>query len=274
MTDMVRNLTGASRLYAVLGDPVAQVQTPRLVNPIFQRAGHDLFAVPFHVHPGSLAAFFALARDMPNIAGIGVTVPHKIAAAALCDSLTDAARAVGAVNSIQRGADGRLHGALFDGTGFVRGLGARAARLAGAEVLMVGAGGAGRAIAHALAAAGVARLRLVDIDAQAAAATAAMARAHGLQAGIEDAGALGNATVLINASPVGLKGGAAFPVDLAGLHPHLLVADIASLARRTELLQAAAAAGCATSDGTDMLQAQIGLIAGFAAGLDAGEALE
>ena len=273
MSDLVRNLTGGSRIYAVLGDPVAQVQTPRLINPIFQRARHDLFAVPFHVRPAELAAFFGLARAIPNIAGIGVTVPHKIAAAVLCDDLTPAARAVGAANSIQRCDDGRLCGALFDGEGFVQGLGAQAARLAGAEVLMVGAGGAGRAIAHALAGAGVARLRLVDIDAGAAAATADMARGLGLPATVESAGAVGRADVLINASPVGLKGGAAFPVDLRGLRRNMLVADIASLARRTELLEAAAGAGCATSDGTDMLQAQIGLIAGFAAGLPAGEAL-
>lgn len=274
MTDLVRNLTGGSRIYAVLGDPVAQVQTPRLINPIFQRAGHDLFAVPFHVRPADLAAFLALAHAVPNIAGIGVTVPHKVAAAALCDDLTPAAQAVGAANSIQRRADGSLQGALFDGIGFVRGLGPRSARLVGAEVLMVGAGGAGRAIAHALAGAGVARLRLVDIDTEAARSTAAMARAHGLDTRVEAAGAVGAADVLINASPVGLKGGTAFPVDLCGLHPGMLVADIASLARRTELLATAAAAGCATSDGADMLGAQIGLIAGFAAGLPAGEALE
>jgi len=273
MTDLVRNLTGASRVYAVLGDPVAQVQTPRLINPIFQRNGHDLFAVPFHVGPAQLAAFWALARNIPNIAGIGVTVPHKIAAARLCDSLTPAARSVGAVNSIQRRADGTLHGALFDGEGFVRGLGQNARHLQGAEVLMVGAGGAGRAIAHALAGAGVARLRLVDIDADAAAATARMAKDLGLPAAPDASGGIGAAQVLINASPVGLKAGGPFPVDLAGLHAGMLVADIASLARRTELLDTATAAGCATSDGTDMLVAQIGLIAGFAAGLPAGQAL-
>lgn len=270
---LIPNLSGKSRIYAVLGDPVAQVQTPRLINPIFAEAGLDLFAVPFHVTPEQLAPFFDVMRAVPNIAGIGVTVPHKVAAMALCDSLTPAARQVGAVNSIQRRPDGSLHGALFDGTGFVRGLGVHAARLRGAEVLMVGAGGAGRAIAHALAEARAGRLRLVDLDSRAARDAADMARGLGLAAAAEPAQGLGAASVLINASPVGLKEGAAFPVDLAGLAPGILVADIASLARQTELLGAARAAGCATSDGNDMLAAQIRLIAGYAAGLDAGQPL-
>jgi shikimate dehydrogenase len=211
---------------------------------------------------------------MSNIAGIGVTVPHKIAAASLCDSMSEAARAVGAVNSIQRTADGAMHGALFDGIGFVQGLGAARERLAGADVLLLGAGGAGRAIAHALAGEGLGRLRIVDLDPAAVEFTADMAnRTAGARiAGPAEAGP-GEATVWINATPMGLRAGDVFPVDLALLSARTLVADIASLSRETELLKRARALGCATSDGNDMLNAQIALIAGFAAGLEPGEPL-
>lgn len=89
------NIDGETRIYAVWGDPVRQVQTPRLINPLFAAAGRNIVAVPFHVRPDQLARSWAAFRQMSNIAGIGVTVPHKIAAAGLCDNMSEAARAVG-----------------------------------------------------------------------------------------------------------------------------------------------------------------------------------
>jgi len=268
------NIDGSTRIYAVFGDPVKQVQTPHLINPIFAAAGCNLVAVPFHVTPFTLTATWAAFRELSNIAGIGVTVPHKVAAARLCDSLTDAASQVGAVNSIQRHADGSMHGALFDGTGFIQGLASARSRLKGAEILLLGAGGAGRAIAHALATEAPARVMVMDRDPESVAFTvnlinrvagAGIARKAGPDAG--------QAAVWINATPVGLKPGDKFPVDLAALTPDTLVADIASLSRETELLCRARELGCATSDGNDMLNAQITLIAGFAAGHEAGSPL-
>jgi len=272
--DLVPNLDGNSRIYAVFGDPVAQVQTPRLINPLFAAAGCNLFAVPFHVSASRLTATWTALAALPNLAGIGVTVPHKVAALALCDELTETARAVGAVNSIQRKADGRMHGALFDGQGFVDGLGEHRKRLRGARVMMVGAGGAGRAIAHALCSEGLERLDIFDIDEVAVDFTASMVNAAAGRnlAGPGDPSAFDH-DVLINASPLGLKGDAAFPVDFAVIRPGCLVADIAALSAETPLLRHARSIGAATSDGNDMLSAQIALIAGFAAGQRAGVAL-
>jgi shikimate dehydrogenase len=275
MGGLIPNLDGASRIYAVFGDPVAQVQTPRLVNPIFAAAACNIFAVPFHVTPAQFDSAWDAFSMLDNVAGIGVTVPHKVAAARKCATLTPMAEAVGAVNSIQRSADGSMHGALFDGTGFILGIGARRARLAGARVLMVGAGGAGRAIAHALAGEGIASLALVDLDPDAIAFTAWMV--NGLlkreAATALDPLAEARFDVVINASPIGIKGNAGFPISPEALHSDMLVADIAALSGETQLLRDARAAGAATSDGNDMLQAQIALIAGFASGLPAGTPL-
>lgn len=271
MTETIPNLNGDTRTYAVFGDPVAQVQTPRLINPLFANAGENIVAVPFHVPASLFAQAWATFSAMPSTAGIGVTVPHKIAAAQLCDTLTPTAQAVGAVNSIQRAADGRLHGALFDGDGFVAGLGDNRSRLKGAKVLMVGAGGAGRAIAHALASEGLAQLALLDLDPTSVAATieivnAAAQRDLAAEADLSQS----DFDVILNASPIGIKGTATFPFAPERLVSSMLVADIAALAGDTPLLRAARAAGCATSDGNDMLSAQIALIAGFAAGRPAG----
>lgn len=267
-------ISGCSRIYAVFGDPVAQVQTPSLINPLFASKGFDLHAVPFHVTRQNFERAWHAFSAMDNVAGIGVTVPHKVAASRLCDSLTPTAAEVGAVNSIQRRADGSMHGALFDGQGFVAGLGANRSRLRQANVLLVGAGGAGRAIAHVLVGEGIAKLAVMDIDDEALSSTVEMVdRVAGkpmAQAGNIDLAAI---DVLINATPIGLKSADTFPVDLDGLRHDILIADIAALARETELLKLARRRGAATSDGRDMLEAQIALIAGYAAGFEAGTLL-
>lgn len=267
----ILNLNGKSRIYAVFGDPVAQVQTPHMINPLFEKHGKNCFAVPFHVTPPMLGDVWEVFRRFSNLAGIGVTVPHKIAAFHLCDELSQAAQAVGAVNSIQRRPDGQMVGALFDGIGFVNGLGGHRLRLRGARVLLFGGGGAGRAIAHALVDEGIAALSIVDLDGTATEVTAALvnqaARCHlaGPAKEISD-----KYDVIINATPVGVKSNARLPVNVDALDPSVLVADIAGLDRQTELLKAAKAKGCMTSDGNDMLRAQIKLIAGFATGAPAG----
>ncbi|WP_048648486.1 shikimate dehydrogenase family protein [Nitratireductor soli] len=274
MSDTIPNLGGASRIYAVFGDPVAQVQTPTLINPMFAASGIDLYAVPFHVTRENFEPAWRVFTAMDNVAGIGVTVPHKISAARLCDELTPAAAAVGAVNSIQRRDDGSMYGALFDGLGFVRGLAGNRDRLDGASVLLVGAGGAGRAIAHTLAGEGISRLAVIDVDEEALDFTVGMVnRVTGSPVAQRGRGDLAGIDILINATPIGLKSAEAFPVDLGGVGAGMLVADIAALARDTELLKLARQRGAATSDGRDMLEAQIALIAGFAAGREAGTPL-
>lgn len=127
MTAIQQHLKGGSRIYAVFGDPVAQVQTPFLINPLFAEHGFDIVAVPFHVTAVQLQNAFAVFSELANVAGIGVTVPHKLAAAKQCDTLTAAAAEIGVVNSIRRNRDGTLQGGLFDGLGFVAGLGKTAA---------------------------------------------------------------------------------------------------------------------------------------------------
>lgn len=266
-----RNLNGSSSIYAVFGDPVAQVQTPHLINPLFEKHGKNCFAVPFHVTPPTLSKAWSVFREFSNLAGIGVTVPHKVAAFRLCDEVSPAAHAVGAVNSIQRTSDGKMVGALFDGVGFVNGLGGHRSQLHGARVLLYGGGGAGRAIAHALVNEGITSLSIVDLDNDATDFTSALVnRAAGCQLVGPAEAASEMHDVIINATPVGMKPGTQLPINLEALNPSMLVADIASLDRQTELLKTAQAKECMTSDGNDMLCAQIKLIAGFATGAPAG----
>ncbi|OCJ62993.1 shikimate dehydrogenase [Agrobacterium tumefaciens] len=271
----IPNLDGNSRVYAVFGDPIHQVQTPRLINPIFAAAGVNIYAVPFQISAEQFAAAWDVFSAIPNLSGISTTIPHKVAAAKRCTTLTPTAKAVGAVNCIQRAEDGQMNGALFDGIGFVDGLGEAKSRLRGARVLIVGAGGAGRTIAFALAEEGVAKIDLMDLSAEPVAFTAAMVNTlRGEECAVAVDGSAGwDYDIVINASPIGVKGDSKFPMPASAIRPDMLIADIASLSEETELLRAANTAGATVSDGNDMLLAQIRLMAGFAAGLPAGTAL-
>ncbi len=271
----IPNLNGDSRIYALFGDPIAQVLTPSLINPVFAQHKLNMFAVPFHVTASMFEVAWQAFTRFPNVAGLALTVPHKIVGAQRCDRLTRAAESVGVVNTVRRESDGTMYGALFDGEGFVLGLGERRSGLRGASVILVGAGGAGRAIAHALCAEGIGRLHVADLDATAVEFAVSMVnRECGREIATRDVPDVSGCQVLINASPVGLRPHDVFPVPLDGLDPSTLVADIASMTRRTELLVAAENRGCATSDGRDMLKAQIGLVAGFIAGMPAGVSID
>lgn len=275
MSVTIPNLDGRSRVYAVFGDPIHQVQTPRLINPIFAAANANIYAVPFWITADQFETAWDVFSAIPNLCGISTTIPHKVAAAKRCSTLTPTAKAVGAVNCVQRGEDGQMNGALFDGVGFVEGLGAAKSRLRGARVLIVGAGGSGRTIAYALAEEGVARIDLMDLSADAVAFTVALVNSLRGEdcAKAADGSAGWDYDVVVNASPIGVKGDSLFPMPPAAIRPGMLIADIASLTGETALLRAARAAGATVSDGNDMLRAQIRLMAGFAAGLPAGTAL-
>jgi shikimate dehydrogenase len=142
-------------------------------------------------------------------------------------------------------------------------------------VLIVGAGGAGRAIAFALAEEGVRKIDLMDLSAESVAFTANMVNSfRGEECAVPvDGSTRWDYDIVINASPIGVKGDSVFPMPAAAIRPEMLIADIASLSGETALLRAAKAAGATVSDGNDMLLAQIRLMAGFAAGLPAGTAL-
>ncbi|MFT4463841.1 MAG: shikimate dehydrogenase family protein [Sodalis sp. (in: enterobacteria)] len=126
-------IDGNTRLYGIVGDPISQVKTPQLMNAYFQQ--HGIMA-------------------LGNVAGLIITVPHKIRACTLADGLSAQARQVGAVNVLRRDAQGAWFGDMFDGTGLVAGLRDNDFTLSGQHVKQLGAGGSGAAVVFALLAAG------------------------------------------------------------------------------------------------------------------------
>ena len=260
-------ITGLTRLFGIVADPISQVRTPEVLNAWFDAEGVDGVLVPFHVGPDGLAAAFDAFRQMRNLGGFIVTVPHKTAAVALCDEISDAARAMAAVNTIRREPDGRLVGDMFDGKGFVAGLKAEGHDPAGRSVLLVGAGGAAAAIAYALAQAGVARLGIANRT-----RSKAEAMAQRVMQGMPDAvveAAEANARgydIVVNATSLGMRDDDPLPLDVATLSRSTLVAEIIMKPEMTQLLQVAQAKGCPIHLGRHMLDQQARLMGRFMTG--------
>jgi shikimate dehydrogenase len=141
-------ITGKTRIAAVIGWPVEHSRSPQMLNAAFATAGIDAVMIPIGVPPDQLANVVAGLRAM-NALGASVTVPHKLAALALCDRVSQAARDIGAVNCLHFD-DGAIVGDNTDAPGFVDGLLAAGFTTPGARVVLLGAGGAARAVAYGL----------------------------------------------------------------------------------------------------------------------------
>lgn len=245
-------LSGTTRVIFIVGDPIAQVKSPAGVTQAFAERGRDAVCLPAHVAPEDLSAWADGVSRARNVDGLIVTVPHKFAAFALCASTTERAAFLGAVNTLRRRPDGRWHGDMFDGEALVRALQARSGARTWRRALLVGAGGAGTAIGRALVDSGVAELSIHDTDPVRRDALvrrlAALGRAR-ISADGPDARGF---DLAVNATPLGMRAGDAWPFDISTLSPRTLVACVVTAPAVTPLVEAARGRGCAVVTGTDM----------------------
>ncbi|WP_328345821.1 shikimate dehydrogenase family protein [Micromonospora sp. NBC_00421] len=251
-------MSGTTRLYVVLGDPVVQVRSPLLVNPLLARLGVDAVLVPVHARPEHLARILDGLRCVGNVDGIFVTVPHKAAVVALADRCSPMVRIAGSANALRRDDDGSWYAENFDGLGFVAGLVAAGHEPAGRRVALVGAGGAGSAIAAALLSAGVDRLAVCDPDTARLAGLRSRLDPHWPGRTVTSAGPdLDGVDLVVNATPLGLEPDDPLPMRPDLLPPGSVVADIIMHPRETRLLRAAAARGHTVHHGFHMLDGQL-----------------
>lgn len=252
----------------ILADPVAHVIGSDVLNRDFAARGRDVAVSPLHVAPDGLATVVLAIRRMQNVVGFGCTIPHKRAVAALLDELTPEAQAVGAVNFVRRGAEGRLTSHNVDGAGFLRGLAGHGVDVAGRRVLIVGAGGVARAIACSLGRAGAGELVIANRDGAKAAALAAtvarLAPACRVAALPPDAAlAPESFDLAINATSLGMRPGDPLPFDPSRLTPATVVAEVVMTPAVTPVMALAAARGCPTVPGLAMMALQAALVAEF-----------
>jgi len=156
-------ISGRTEIIAHLGYPTTSFTAPMIYNPWFEAHGIDAVIVPMGAKAEDYAAFLRPLFRLTNIRGALVTMPHKVMTADLLDSISVAVEIAGSCNAILKRADGSLHGDMFDGVGFTRAAKAKGFNFAGADCLVVGAGGAGSAIAAAIAAEKPGSIALYDV---------------------------------------------------------------------------------------------------------------
>ena len=233
---------------AVIGSPIRHSLSPAIVNAAFAQAGLDWSYVAFDVAPGDARRALDGMRSF-GLGGMSVTMPHKDAVAQLVDQCTPEAATLRAVNCVVPTADG-LVGENTDGPGFLDALTAEVGfDAAGRRTVVLGAGGAARAIVLALARAGAAEVVVVNRTADKAQAAASLAEACGR---VGSAAAIPEADLVVNATSVGMGDGA-MPFDPDLLRPDQVLADIVYHPSPTPLLAAARDRHVTAVDGLGML---------------------
>lgn len=250
----MRSPLATTRVAAVIGDPIEHSLSPVVHNAAFEAMGIDWVFVAFRVAGGCTGDALQAMRAL-GLSGLSVTTPHKEAAAGLVDELSERARRLASVNTVVVGDDGRLYGDSTDGQGFLDAL-ERSCGFdpTGARCLVVGAGGAARAVVLALAEAGAEEVVVVNRSADRAHQAASLAGSRGRVGGPDD---VEGADLVVQATTVGMGGdGGDYPVDPSAMGPGQVAADLVYHPVETRFLAAAASQGATVVDGVGMLVCQ------------------
>jgi shikimate dehydrogenase len=251
----------------VFGDPVEHSLSPQMQNAALKHAKIDMQYARFHISSADLNEALGLIRKL-EFAGVNLTIPHKIAAPEWIDRVEDDAKQIGAVNVIKID-NGKLHGFNTDGRGFARAIREEfSVDLRDLRVMILGAGGAARAIALECAKSHCERLVIANGTFEKGERLAEKLRSFfegpkvfgpvpRLQAiRWEDAAfqfQIANVDLVVNATPVGLNRGDPSPLAARLLAPHLMVYDTIYSAKTTPLVSAAVEAGARAANGLSML---------------------
>ncbi len=254
------NISGKTKICGLIGDPVEHTMSPVMHNAAFEKLGLDYAYLPFRVKPDELPQAISGLRALSAV-GFNVTIPHKVNVIPLLDELDPLAEKIGAVNTVVND-NGVLKGYNTDASGFLQALLERGVEPVDKDIVLLGAGGAARAITYILSERN-ARLTILNRREEldwAEAIAANIKKDLGKDVRVFEllpdllAKALEQAAILVNATSVGMSPDSAVsPVPAQLLKSGLAVVDIVYNPVRTKLLQDAAAAGAATITGLDML---------------------
>ncbi len=245
--------SGAARVAGVMGWPVHHSRSPRLHGYWLRELRIDGLYIPLPVRPDRLGSALSALRDL-GFAGCNLTIPHKEAALEFMDELSETAQRLGAVNTVVV-QDGRLYGDNSDGFGFAAHLEAAAPGWpADRPALVLGAGGAARAICNALLDRGVPEIRIANRTLAKAEALRQVfgERIQPVPWNTRDA-ELADAGLLVNSTSLGMTGQNPLEINLKQFSADGVVYDIVYAPLQTDLLTQAAARGCRTVDGLGML---------------------
>ena len=240
-------ITARTAVAGVIGSPVAHSLSPAIHNAAFAALGLDWTFAAFEVGPGDVERALDGMRAL-GLRGLSVTMPHKEDVARLVDDLSEDGAALGAVNCVLP-RDHRLVGENTDGPGFIDALRDAAFDPVGARCVVIGAGGAARAVVLALARAGAREVGVANRTASRGETAASLAGGAGSTVELD---AVSGADLVVNATPIGMVDDA-LPLDPERLGAGQLVADLVYHPAVTPLLAAAAARGATPLNGLGML---------------------
>ncbi|WP_371055879.1 shikimate dehydrogenase [Rhodosalinus sp. K401] len=242
-------------LAGVVGHPVAHSRSPRLHAHWLRAMGLRGHYIPMDVASADLAEVI---RTLPKagFVGVNITIPHKEKVLDLADLVTDRATLIGAANTLIFRKDGRIHADNTDGYGFIENLRRNAPGwdASGGPVVVLGAGGAARAVVASLLDAGAPEIILTN---RTRARAETIRQDFGTRIRVEDWVQAGNvieeAATVVNTTSLGMEGQPELRVPLDGLRPDAVVTDLVYTPLQTRLLKVAAEMGCVTVDGLGML---------------------
>jgi len=253
----LRSVTGGTRLYLVMADPVGTLGSPALYNSLFEVTGIDAVMLPWAVAADDLDAAWGGLQAVKNLGGMVISMPHKVKMLRHLQVLEPRARLAGAVNVACR-MGSSWGGGMFDGVGVIHALRAQGWRGEGTSALLIGCGGAGRAIAYAVAQEGIGRLALADLDALKAKQLAQEVRdACGKLDCQPVAQAEGPYDLIVNASPPAKPHAATDLVGDRPFAPNTFVVDIASGRIPSALIERGRLAGCAIVTSREAILGQV-----------------
>ena len=263
---MLDHLSGATRLFPIIGDPIEYVESPVQLTRSFGARGHNAVCVPMQVPGPALDDVMRGLSSTLNVDGLLVTMPHKRTAFGHCATSSERATLLGVVSVLRRNSDGTWHGDMLDGLAFVKAQKDHGARPGAARVLLLGAGGAGSAIAVALLDDGVQELIVHDVDEARGADLVELLSGHGYTAVTTGPPDPTGCAMVCNATPLGMAEGDPLPVAADLLTSSMFVGDVIAGHGLTPLLAAAEAAGCSTANGGQMVEAVQELMVEFMLG--------
>ena len=253
-------LTGHTRIVGVIGDPVEHSRSPQMHNAAFAKAGLDYVYVPFHVRPDDLADAIAGFKAM-NVVGINVTLPHKQAVIPHLTSISREAELIGAVNTLTF-VEGNIYGDNTDAPGVLRAL-AEDGNMSvpvGENIVVLGAGGAARAVVVAFALRGVASITIANRTVEKA---VSLAEEMDQKTGVSMRGmgladerlpmAVRESKLLVNTATTSMDVTQPLLISVDWLQPNTIVYDIVYTPPVTPLMQAATECGCQPLGGIGML---------------------
>ncbi len=243
------DVSGKTKIIGIFGNPIEHTLSPAMHNAAFNTLGLDMSYVPFRVLPEDLPDAVRAVRSL-NLLGVNITVPHKENVIPLLDEVDKEAEFIGAVNTVVNN-DKKLKGYNTDGRGFMRSLLEEGISVDGKDIIIIGAGGASRAISYYLSEKS-SRLFLYDLDRKKTEKLASdlkkIRRNIFIPENISD---VAKPFMIINATPLGLKPSDPLPFNQDHVTPDMVICDL--VYKKTKFLQEADKKGSRTIDGSGML---------------------